>query len=69
MLCQFTFKNYKSYKKETTIEMQAENIDEFKEYGEISGSNIDRFAPYAFYHNGESARTAGYGIREDYQSN
>ena len=31
MLCQFTFKNYKSYKKETTIEMQAENIDEFKE--------------------------------------
>ena len=31
MLCQFTFKNYKSYKNETTIEMQAENIDEFKE--------------------------------------
>lgn len=30
MLCQFTFKNYKSYKNETTIEMQAENIDEFK---------------------------------------
>ncbi len=31
MLCQFTFKNYKSYKDETTIEMQAENIEEFGE--------------------------------------
>lgn len=31
MLCQFTFKNYRSYKEETTIEMQAENISEFEE--------------------------------------
>ena len=31
MLCQFSFKNYKSYKDETTIEMQAENINEFKD--------------------------------------
>ena len=29
---------------------------------------FEGFSPYAFYHNGESARTAGYGIREDYQS-
>lgn len=31
MLCQFTFRNYKSYKEETTLEMQAENINEFEE--------------------------------------
>ena len=31
MLCQFTFKNYRSYKEETTIEMQAENFNEFEE--------------------------------------
>lgn len=29
MLYQFTFKNFKSYKNETTFDMQAENIDEF----------------------------------------
>ena len=29
---------------------------------------FEGFSPYAFYHNGESARTAGYGIREDHQS-
>ena len=29
---------------------------------------FEGFSPYPFYHNGESARTAGYGIREDYQS-
>mgnify|MGYP002609402270 CR=1 FL=1 len=29
---------------------------------------FEGFSPYPFYHNGESARTGGYGIREDYQS-
>lgn len=48
-------------------------------YGETIGGTIsakflrfikgfEGFSPFAFYHNGESARTAGYGIREDYQS-
>lgn len=31
MLCQFTFKNYKSYRDETTLDMQAESIQEFQE--------------------------------------
>ena len=28
---------------------------------------FEGFTPTAYYHNGESARTGGYGIREDYQ--
>ncbi len=31
MLCQFTFQNYKSYKKETTLDFQAAKLPEFKE--------------------------------------
>ena len=37
-----------------------------EEWKDIKG--FEGFSPYPFYHNGESARTAGYGIREDYQS-
>lgn len=45
MLCQFTFKNYKSYKNETTIEMQAENISEFKETLLKSTKDGKKFLP------------------------
>ncbi len=45
MLCQFTFKNYKSYKNETTIEMQAENISEFKETLLKSPKDGKKFLP------------------------
>lgn len=45
MLCQFTFKNYKSYKNETTIEMQAENISEFKETLLKSSKDGKKFLP------------------------
>lgn len=45
MLCQFTFKNYKSYKNETTIEMQAENISEFKENLLKSPKDGKKFLP------------------------
>lgn len=31
MLCQFTFRNFKSYKDETVFDMQAESLPEFKE--------------------------------------
>ena len=31
MLCQFSFKNYLSYKNETTFDLQAENLSEFKD--------------------------------------
>lgn len=45
MLCKFTFKNYKSYKNETTIEMQAENISEFKETLLKSTKDGKKFLP------------------------
>ena len=45
MLCQFTFKNYKSYRDETTIEMQAENIDEFEETLIKSSKDNKSFLP------------------------
>ena len=31
MLCQFSFKNFKSYKDETVFDMQAANLPEFAE--------------------------------------
>lgn len=31
MLCQFTFKNFKSYRDETTFDLQAENLKEFQD--------------------------------------
>ncbi len=31
MLCQFTFKNFKSYRDETTLDFQAAPIKEFSE--------------------------------------
>ena len=45
MLCQFTFKNYKSYKDETTIEMQAENTSEFEETLIKSSKDDKKFLP------------------------
>lgn len=45
MLCQFTFKNYRSYRDETTIEMQAESIKEFNETLLISEKDQKKYLP------------------------
>ncbi len=45
MLCQFTFKNYGSYKDETTIEMQAENIKEFEDTLLKSSKDEKKYLP------------------------
>ena len=47
MLCQFTFKNFKSYKKETTIEMQAENSNEFEDTLIQSEKDDKKYLPVA----------------------
>ena len=47
MLCQFTFKNFKSYKKETTIEMQAENTNEFEDTLIQSEKDDKKYLPVA----------------------
>lgn len=46
MLCQFTFKNYKSYKEETTIEMQAETTkNEMEDTLIISEKDNNKYLP------------------------
>ena len=44
MLCQFTFKNFKSFKNEAFLDLYAENISEMKETL-IKGRNDDEFLP------------------------
>lgn len=44
MLCQFTFKNFKSFKNEAFLDFYAENISEMKETL-IKGKNDDEFLP------------------------
>ncbi len=44
MLCQFSFKNFMSYKDETVFDMQAENIDEFAD-STISFKNASSLLP------------------------
>lgn len=45
MLCQFSVKNYKSYRDETTLEMQAENIKEFEDSLILSEKDSKKFLP------------------------
>ena len=45
MLCQFSVKNYKSYKDKTVLEMQAENGNEFENSLIISDKDNKRFLP------------------------
>lgn len=45
MLCQFSVKNYKSYRDETTLEMQAENIKEFEDSLILSEKDAKKFLP------------------------
>ena len=44
MLCQFTFRNFKSFKNEAFLDFYAENISEMKETL-IKGKNDDEFLP------------------------
>lgn len=47
MLCQFTFKNFKSYKNETTLDMQAIGNQNFKDALLTSGADNKSFLPVA----------------------
>jgi len=47
MLCQFTFKNFKSYRDETTLDMQAANISEFADSLLRSEGDGKAFLPVA----------------------
>ncbi len=50
MLCQFTFKNFLSYKDETVFDMQAVNIDEFKESLIYSGKDNKLLLPVSVFY-------------------
>ena len=46
MLCQFTFSNYRSYRDETTLTMQASPMKEFSQ-SLITGEDGQSFLPVA----------------------
>lgn len=47
MLCQFSFKNYKAFKEEATLDMIAESISEYKESLIIDKGDNEKFLPVA----------------------
>ncbi len=64
MLCQFTFKNFKSYRDETTFDLQAASVKDGKENAESllrHGENNKEFLPVSVLYgpNAERGREIG----------